>query len=911
MDIIYLPPYSKKMTQIENLDYLRYWGKTNKSTKNIINNYHLLAYHCLDVAACGYYIIENNIFDSKDILQKCGITGTDAENWLIWFLASHDIGKFARGFQRYAEFPDSPLFSPVSGISAFERHDSLGFYLWGKLFEAWCSGSNEIIAGIESENRARFESPLNTWMLISTGHHGIPPETMKNRSSLAFADEDIVAATHYLEALSQLFPFTIPQEWKTKAGRKCLKQHSWFFAGLVTLADWMGSDETQFPLLSQPMPLVDYWPLACEKAQQAILKMPPLSQYSHYQSHQALFPFIHTLTPLQERATTLDISAPGPQLVILEDVTGAGKTEAALILTHRLMSANKGHGLYVGLPTMATANAMYKRLAAAYHALFTDDSRPSLILAHGGREMTDAFRQSIWQPDGDTAKDYAHNDGNANSECHAWFADSRKKALLAEVGVGTLDQLLMAVMPFRHQSLRLLGMRDKILLLDEVHAYDGYMVKLLEGLLRFHAAQGGSAIILSATLPAALREKLLHAFNDGADFTATETNEDAGYPWLSHLSSSGLLEQPLDTRPEVQRTVTIKWIQQRQQALDIIYRVVAAGQCVCWIRNTVDDARDVYQQLLHEGMLPEQDLLLFHSRFAFTDRIDIENKTLSWFGNNAPVSERRGKVLIATQVVEQSLDLDFDWMISDLAPIDLLIQRAGRLQRHIRDADGQRKPTLPDARQPPVLHILVPEWQEQAEEGWLGQELKGTGFVYADHACLWRTQAVLRQHGEIRMPENARALVDGVYEQEIAAPAGLQKLSDIAFGKVLSQRSVAAQNLLRHDIGYDREASDFLWDKDREFSTRLGEESVDVYLAWQNEEGEFHPVVDEGDFRWEMSRLSVRLSWWRKQSGDFLLPSDEQLELFRKKQHRPTAQVILVSPEGEAGYYNKRTGLGR
>ena len=490
-------------------------------------------------------------------------------------------------------------------------------------------------------------------------------------------------------------------------------------------------------------------------------------------------------------------------------------------------------------------------------------------------------------------------------------ADSRKKALLAEVGVGTLDQLLMAVMPFRHQSLRLLGMRDKILLLDEVHAYDGYMVKLLEGLLRFHAAQGGSAIILSATLPAALREKLLHAFNDGADFTATETNEDAGYPWLSHLSSSGLLEQPLDTRPEVQRTVTIKWIQQRQQALDIIYRVVAAGQCVCWIRNTVDDARDVYQQLLHEGMLPEQDLLLFHSRFAFTDRIDIENKTLSWFGNNAPVSERRGKVLIATQVVEQSLDLDFDWMISDLAPIDLLIQRAGRLQRHIRDADGQRKPTLPDARQPPVLHILVPEWQEQAEEGWLGQELKGTGFVYADHACLWRTQAVLRQHGEIRMPENARALVDGVYEQEIAAPAGLQKLSDIAFGKVLSQRSVAAQNLLRHDIGYDREASDFLWDKDREFSTRLGEESVDVYLAWQNEEGEFHPVVDEGDFRWEMSRLSVRLSWWRKQSGDFLLPSDEQLELFRKKQHRPTAQVILVSPEGEAGYYNKRTGLGR
>ncbi|EJV4615072.1 CRISPR-associated helicase Cas3' [Salmonella enterica] len=898
------------MTQMEYLNYLRYWGKTNKSNKDISPPYHLLAYHCLDVAACGYYIIKNNIFDSRSILEKCGIIGTNAENWIIWFLASHDIGKFARGFQKYAEFPNSPLVPPVSGISALERHDSLGFYLWGKLLEGWSSGSNEIIAGIEPENRARFESALNSWMLISTGHHGIPPDTMKNRSSLAFTDEDIVAATHYLEALSELFPFTLPQEWKTKAGRKCLKQHSWFFAGLVTLADWMGSDETQFPMLSEPMSLKDYWPLACEKAQQAILRMPPLSQHSHYQDHRALFPFIQTLTPLQQRASELDISAPGAQLVVLEDVTGAGKTEAALILTHRLMSANKGHGLYVGLPTMATANAMYQRLASAYHALFTDEFRPSLILAHGGREMSDSFRQSIWQPTENIAEDYARDDGNATTECHTWFADSRKKALLAEVGVGTLDQLLMAVMPFRHQSLRLLGMRDKILLLDEVHAYDGYMVKLLEGLLRFHAAQGGSAIILSATLPAALREKLLNAFSDGAGFMSAGGSDNAGYPWLSHLTSSGLLEQPLATRPEVQRTVAVNWIQQRQEALDIIYRVVSAGQCVCWIRNTVDDALDTYQQLLHEGIVPEQDLLLFHSRFAFIDRIAIENKTLNWFGNNAPVSERRGKVLIATQVVEQSLDLDFDWMITDLAPIDLLIQRAGRLQRHIRDAHGQRKSTLPDERQPPVLHILSPHWQEQAEEGWLGQELKGTGFVYADHACLWRTQALLRQYGEIRMPDNARTLVDGVYEQKITAPEGLQTLSDIAFGKVLSQRSVAAQNLLRHDLGYDREASDFLWDKDREFSTRLGEESVDIYLAWQDEEGELHPVVAQGDFCWEMSRLSVRLSWWRKQSGEFLLPGEEALERFRKKQHRPTAQVVLVSAEGEARYYNKQTGLG-
>ncbi|EBW3163395.1 CRISPR-associated helicase Cas3' [Salmonella enterica subsp. enterica] len=354
--------------------------------------------------------------------------------------------------------------------------------------------------------------------------------------------------------------------------------------------------------------------------------------------------------------------------------------------------------------------------------------------------MSDSFRQSIWQPTENIAEDYARDDGNATTECHTWFADSRKKALLAEVGVGTLDQLLMAVMPFRHQSLRLLGMRDKILLLDEVHAYDGYMVKLLEGLLRFHAAQGGSAIILSATLPAALREKLLNAFSDGAGFMSAGGSDNAGYPWLSHLTSSGLLEQPLATRPEVQRTVAVNWIQQRQEALDIIYRVVATGQCICWIRNTVDDALDTYQQLLHEGIVPEQDLLLFHSRFAFIDRIAIENKTLNWFGNNAPVSERRGKVLIATH-------------------------------------------------------------------------------------------------------------------------------------------------------------------------TRLGEESVDVYLARKDIDGQLRPLVDEIDFCWEKSRLSVRKSWWQKNSGTFQCPDEETLACFRKRHHRPSGQVVLVSDAGEASYYSKRFGL--
>jgi CRISPR-associated endonuclease/helicase Cas3 len=159
------------------------------------------------------------------------------------------------------------------------------------------------------------------------------------------------------------------------------------------------------------------------------------------------------------------------------------------------------------------------------------------------------------------------------------------------------------------------------------------------------------------------------------------------------------------------------------------------------------------------------------------------------------------------------------------------------------------------------------------------------------------------------MPEYARMLVDGVYEQKIAAPPDLQTISDITFGKVLSQRAVATQNLLQRDKGYHRESSDFLWGKEREFSTRLGEESIDIYLAWQDEEHQLHPIVDDGDFLWEKSRLSVRLSWWQKHSRAFLCPNEEVLERFRKQQHRPEARILLVSPQGEAAYYSKRFGL--
>ncbi|MGM3183630.1 CRISPR-associated helicase Cas3' [Dickeya oryzae] len=904
--------------QLERLTapYFHYWGKAQSSSENENDApYHLLPYHCLDVAACGYWLVKHNRFHVRDHMQSLGLEEESAALWLAWFLAWHDIGKFARSFQQLYQNPDAPLVR-AAGQASPVRHDSLGLWLWRyRLYERWEHDASWLPEVSRSD---KFHYVMDLWLRLMCGHHGQPPLEDDN-GALAFHPDDIVAAQAYLTDLRTVFPqlTAFPDAFSDRSWRALLQQRSWSLAGCVVLADWGGSSQADFPYCSQPMALADYWrEYALPQAENAVLRLPDACGVAPFQGMQALFPFITQPTPLQQQAMTVDISTPGPQLFLLEDVTGAGKTEAALVLTHRLLSAGYGDGLYVGLPTMATANAMYRRLSKAYRTVFSESGLPSLMLAHGARDMVSDFRLSLWGPEQSGPVRYGSDERSASAACNQWFADSRKKALLADVGVGTLDQALMAVMPFRHQSLRLLGLSGKILLLDEVHAYDAYTSRLLENLLTFHASQGGSAIILTATLAASQRERLVQAFYRGMQQPAGELAGQAGYPWFTHVNAQALHEWPVETRAEVRRTVEVAWLSHRTDAIERIRQAVASGQCVCWIRNTVDDAIAAWQQLCQNGEIAADDVLLFHSRFAFCDRMAIEDTAIERFGKHSDGETRRGKVLIATQVVEQSLDIDVDVMISDLAPVDLLIQRAGRLQRHIRRADGSGKQPGDDAperddRAAPVLWVLAPAWQPDAGRDWLGAELRGTGAVYAHQAVLWRTQAILRERGALRMPDEARLLIDSVYEQRIAAPIALEEGDYQAQGKQLGDRTVAAQSSLTFSLGYCVAAAQRGWSDDAELFTRTGEESQDVYLAWRAESDDAlpQPYAGDGEFSWERSRLSVRKRWWQQHQNGWPTLQGDLLERFRQQLHRPGAEVLLLTPGEMVHYYRADTGL--
>ncbi|TDR57002.1 CRISPR-associated Cas3 family helicase [Halomonas ventosae] len=816
--------------------YHLYWGKAKAVGEG--DSCHLLPYHSLDVAAVGWTLLAPERPLAQRLSQQLNIPPDALRRLLVFLLGLHDLGKFARAFQGLAQPEGVDLVPPIERLAYTERHDRLGALVWQSCWiEWWQDGTlKDSVALPPRRERRQLAESLRALLAPMFGHHGQPVEAGNLCVDQFFGEDDFAAdskaARHFVADWAKVIDLDWPLDRLTSPQwRDAFLAVSWTIAGWATLSDWLGSNRDHFAYCQEAMPLADYWPIARERADQALqdsgFAQPPepvpYAGLASWFGGQAITP-----TPLQREAERLSIGD-GPQLFVLEDVTGAGKTEAACILAQRLLAAGQGEGLYFALPTMATSNAMYERLGRLHHRFYTEASRPSCVLAHGARELNDAFMQAVAaaQPED---RDYATDDMTATTRCNRWLADSRKKSLLADVGVGTIDQALMGLLPFRHQSLRLYGLARKVLIVDEVHAYDHYMQTLLHQLLTHHARQGGSAILLTATMPLAMREALAMAWRQGLGQASAKLQEEA-FPLLTQVGEELEHETPLATRPEVAREVGIDWLAAEEDALETVMAAVEAGECVAWVRNTVDDAIRAFEQLRQRHPDPER-CLLFHSRFAMVDRQLIESDVLERLGKASTPDRRRGQVLISTQVFQESLDCDVDLMISDLAPIDLLIQRAGRLQRHVRGS-----------RRAPVLSVLAPEWSDAPDAQWLKRVLPGTQAVYRDTSLLWLTQRTLRELGAIRMPGEARELIESVYGNIAElVPDDLQEARWEQRGMQGVAVSMAHFNALSLEQGYLRQPEIDQWQEEREIGTRLVDEpTVNVVLLKRDIDGE--PVL--------------------------------------------------------------------
>lgn len=763
--------------------------------------WHPLSYHSLDVAACCEALLRVRRSALERIARLVAADPEVLTRAVVAMAALHDIGKCAAGFQGKVMGLWPAILGPAPAQHVPVRHDAAGVWMFREV-ERLENIVEELFPKLYGSTRIAIVQAV-------CGHHGEPcnvrngdPGNQITNPAIQIGMSSQEVAADFAEEILAVVgaePVTVPD----RHGRLL----SWWLSGLMVFADWLGSSHEWFPFESG-ISLNDYWRLARERAARAVAEAGVVpATVSPSLSLGDLLPG-RTPSPVQAWAEGLDIR--GPTMAIIEDATGSGKTEAALLLAQRMLRANGYSATHIALPTMATANAMYGRLARLYPTIYRGSpTEPSLTLAHG--------RASRFDDEGD-------------AWCATWLK-SNKRAFLSQLGSSTIDQALLSILPVRHQSLRMWGLLDSVLIVDEAHAYDAYMQSELETLVEFQAAFGGSAVILSATLPQETRRRIVEAWRCGRGRDGWSPTSSA-YPLATVVDDTGVSEHDLQFREGLARTVPVRRAENLDEVHAAAIAAARAGGAVCVIRNTVREAQKTWEALSAQ----HPDVLLFHSRFTAGDRARIEAKVLRRWG---PTGDPRPGILVATQVVEQSLDLDFDFMATDLAPIDLLIQRVGRWRRHRRDG----RPAVSAE----VL-VLSPAATDVVSKNWPAQVLPSTPYVYEDRGWLWRSARLIDQRGAIVTAE-VRDLVEAVYGNG-DLPEALKRNAIRATGARDGDRARGNIVSLKVNTGY---TTGLVWESEEWARTRLGDMSVTVRLAVV-EHGKLKPIGET----WEDAEVPIR-----------------------------------------------------
>lgn len=448
--------------------------------------------------------------------------------------------------------------------------------------------------------------------------------------------------------------------------------------GLLIMADWIASNTFYFPLLGcdEGMDALSY-PDRVERAWEKLNLPAPWSPCCFGMDGEEFAErFSFSPNAVQSAVTEAAEEAVSPGIFILEAQMGAGKTEAALGAAEILASKTGCGGLFFGLPTQATANGIFGRLLAWAEGQ-SEGASLGVRLAHGMAELNDDYR-ALFRERAKTEED----EGGVTA--HPWF-DGRKQALLADFVIGTVDQLLMAALKQKHVMLRHLGLAGKVAVIDECHAYDAYMSRYLDRALNWLGAYHVPVILLSATLPSKRRAEFIDAYlnkkrRKSESTPDEEWRQSEAYPLLT-WTDGGEVRQCAVEAEGASRSVRIVR-KNEDEWIDELGAALAHGGCAGIIVNTVKRAQQTARAARER--LPGKEVVLTHSRFTAADRIEREARITARLGKRGTEAERDGLIVVGTQVLEQSLDIDFDILVSDLCPMDLLLQRIGRLHRHSR-----------------------------------------------------------------------------------------------------------------------------------------------------------------------------------------------------------------------------------
>lgn len=678
------------------------WAK--KEERNARYLWLPLTVHLEDTMNVSRWLFANWLSESQRELCSQGLRGcgnredvtTDLACDLAAFLGGiHDIGKATPAFQTKKGFNNSQALDDelvcklemagFSGISSVELPD--------------LNCSHHSLAGEYLLKKYGVKDDIGS---IVGGHHGKPVDGLTDvidqgaytGNYFQSSDPNNLIYSRWSNVQNGIFEWALRESGFSGVGDlpEISQPVQVVYEGLLIMADWIASNSDYFPLID----IDDEKPLdpkaRFQNGMRSWIKDSPI-QIGACPGENRLFNDRFGFAPREFQAIVYETveSIEKPGIMILEAPMGLGKTEAALAAAEVLMAKTGSSGLFFGLPTQATSNSMFTRVESWLEKLTEYYGTPqSLRLSHGKAALNDDMNR-LRKPASQINTDESDDE---NVFVNEWFS-GRKKAMLDDFVVGTVDGFLLSALKQKHLALRHLGLSKKVIIIDEVHAYDTYMQQYLEEALRWMGAYGTPVILVSATLPPEKRESLIRSYlGDEGDIVLSEDTKKImwsaeSYPLITYSDGEKIrawadFSETEDKQIEVRRL-------DEEELPDTISNLLNDGGVLGIIVNTVKRAQELGRKC--KSRFGNDAVEILHSSFIATDRVDKESNLVKMIGKDGVRPEK--KIIIGTQVIEQSLDIDFDVMITDLCPVDLLLQRVGRLHRHeIARPERLEKPTL-------------------------------------------------------------------------------------------------------------------------------------------------------------------------------------------------------------------------
>ena len=723
-----------------------HWGKKNKEE----TCYHPVISHCVDSICVARELMENVFSDHmRDMFSSIfDASFEDLIPHVMFLVGSHDNGKISENFalksKRYGNLSGLPSrFGENDDIPLFPYHGDVSAITFTKWMDK---------IGVPRENSSALSS-------IIGGHHTKPLTSMEMKNTRStLIGEDPSWEQDRFELIDEIRRLTIgdsiPLTPKPDDHVGIL-----LLSGFIVICDWLASDEEFFSFKPESNDDIDSYMLESSDIARRIVKSSGWLRWKKSErgvmSFSEMYPDFKVPRKIQVMADEISKNFTSKNLLILiEAPTGDGKSEAAYVMTNRLIHNAGCRGCHLLMQNRASATAMFDRFKEVIEMTFDD---AILNLIQGMACFDEKFKDMRSQT----------NEEDEEKICtEEWFSNAPIRGLLGTSGIGTIDQELMGVISSRHYPLRLFSMVDKVFIYDEIHAYDLYTSSLIFHLTAWQKKMGCPIIMLSASLPSNKKRELIEHY---LGHEVEEMPVIEGYGIIVVDGDSGTVtHHPMPISDDEKKIVSIEKILNEEMASELILERIEDGGNVAWFCNSVQQCQDIYRSLKNKCS-DDTEMRILHARFTPIKREKIEKELKEKFGKDG--SKRPFKsILVTTQICETSLDLDFDLIVSWNAPMDSLIQRIGRLFRHSRES-------RPGKICHPSIIIIEPS---SLDDGKLSFG-KIDESIYERHILL-ETWNVLSRMTEIRVPDDVQEILDEVYQESNLSP-----IEESAFDKMMTE----------------------------------------------------------------------------------------------------------------------------